>query len=36
MRNILGKPIEEITTHHLSSTEFLKIRGVYEICGKIW
>jgi len=36
VRNILGNPNKEITTQNLSSTALLKIRGVYEICGKIW
>jgi hypothetical protein len=36
MKNILENPIKEITTHNLSSTALFKIRGVYEICGKIW
>jgi hypothetical protein len=36
MKNISEKHVEEITTHILSSTVLFKIRGVYEICGKIW
>jgi len=36
MKNILEKPIEEITTHNLCSTALLEVSGVCEICGKIW